>query len=122
MVDPLTVFAAAGNALQFAEFAIKVVKKTIEYSTEGGSSEHQELQDVVQRLLATSAGLQNSIGQSSQLLPPGPIRALYTANKECMKVSKEAFDLLEELKLNRYGTFWRSSKSSVKYSDDVCGN
>jgi hypothetical protein len=112
MVDPFTAFAAAGNALQFAELGVKLISKTIEYSSCGGSQEHQALQNVVQQLMASTAHLQESMNTYASQPQPGPARALHRANIECLRVSKEFYDLLNELKLNRYGTMWRSGELS----------
>ena len=122
-MDPFTAFAAAGNVLQFTELGINLIKKTIEYSRDGGSSEHQRLQDVVQRLMVSSAHLHQSLHDEVDEAPelgtnatesyrtkPGPKLALHLANNECLRVSGELCALLSSLKLDKYRSAWRSSK------------
>lgn len=129
-MDPFTAFAAAGNVLQFTQLGINLISKTIEYSNGGGSSEPQALQDVVQRLMASSAHLHQSLqhdvdgayehapdGSVRCNKPPGTALALHLANEECLRVSKELFELLDRLKLNRYGSVWRSGKAFLLLND-----
>ncbi|OAL39757.1 hypothetical protein AYO20_01154 [Fonsecaea nubica] len=112
MVDPLTTFAAAGNALQFVSLGIDLVRKTIDYANGGGNNYFESLKDCVQRLSVSSAHLQTSMESSaSQLLPPGPARGLHRANLECLKVSQEFTATLDKLGLNRRHSLWKSGES-----------
>ncbi|KIY03185.1 uncharacterized protein Z520_01652 [Fonsecaea multimorphosa CBS 102226] len=109
MVDPLTTFAAAGNALQFVQLGVDLLRKTIEYSHGGGNSNFQTLQDCAQRLSVSSARLQRSMESgASQLLHPGPARALRRANLECLRLSRELTAILNQLGFNRPHSLWSS--------------
>lgn len=109
MIDPLTAFSAAGNALQFAELGVKVVLKTIDYANGGGDIEYQRLQDLAQQLTASNAHLHATLTEAAaQPLPPGPARALYYANEECLKVAREFLEVLNALKFNRTRSLWKS--------------
>lgn len=113
MIDPLTAFSTAASALQFAEFAVKLIRKCIEYSAGGGSHEHQALQDLIQQLTVSNAHLHASLDRSRvNRQSHGPARALHLANEECLKISHEIYRLLDGLKLNRSCTMWRSGKST----------
>ncbi|KAH0845847.1 hypothetical protein FOPE_11040 [Fonsecaea pedrosoi] len=110
MVDPLTTFAAAGNALQFVSLGIDLVRKTIDYANGGGNNYFESLKDCVQRLSVSSAHLQTSMESiASQSLPPGPARGLHRANLECLRVSQEFTAMLEKLGLNRRHSLWKSA-------------
>jgi hypothetical protein len=109
MVDPLTAYGVSVNILQCIELGSKLVQKTIEYSATGGSHEHDTLRSLAQQLIVSNAHLQTSLQTNGPRKPtPGPARALYLANEECLKVSKEFISLIEELKLNGHVTPWKS--------------
>lgn len=111
MSDPFTALAAAGNVLQFAELGTEFIQKAIHYAQSGCSKEHQALQDVTQNLIASNAHLQELLkDNSADYAQPGPGRALYRANMECLTISQELVHLLETLKLNRSGSMWNSGK------------
>ncbi|KIW27934.1 uncharacterized protein PV07_07630 [Cladophialophora immunda] len=115
MVDPLTTFAAAGNALQFVQLGIDLIGKTIDYSQGGGNNSFQALRDCVQRLSVSSAHLQRSMeSNASQPLNPGPARALHRANLECLRVSQQFTAILDKLGLNRPHSLWSSVKLALK--------
>src|ERR1700742_3571832 len=98
MIDPITVFATAGNALQFVQLGLTISAKTIDYSSGGGNNEFDMLQNCVQRLVVASVQLQDSLkATASSTTLPGPTRALYSANSECLRVSKELTGLLQNL-------------------------
>ena len=114
MADPFTIFAAAGNALQFAEVGAKLIRKTIEYAKIGSAKEHRELQDVTQRLIASNAHLEDLLEiEAADITAPGPARALKQANQECLSTSQELVALLGELKLNKSRSVWKSGELRV---------
>ncbi|KAH0832653.1 hypothetical protein FOPE_01273 [Fonsecaea pedrosoi] len=115
MVDPLTTFAAAGNALQFALLGIDIIKKTAQYSKGGGNAEFETIRDVVQRLAVSSVNLQEAIeARTARYLPPGPARALASANMRCLELSREVTSFLESLGLNKQHTLWASVKFALR--------
>lgn len=111
-MDPLTAFAAAGNALQFVQLGIDIIGKTIEYSSGGGHNEFHALRECVQRLSVSNAHLLQSMeADASQTPPPGPARALHAANIECLRVARKVANALDELGFNRPHTLWNSGQS-----------
>ncbi|KIW69033.1 hypothetical protein PV04_04937 [Phialophora macrospora] len=115
MMDPITIFAVAGNALQFVQLGVDIVSKTIEYSHGGGHSEFQALRDCLQRLSVSNAHLQKSMElNAAHRLPPGPARALHAANVECMRVSNDIATALDKLGFNKPHSVWSSVKLALK--------
>lgn len=109
MIDPVSSFAIAGNVLQFAELAVKLVSKSAEYAVGGGSEHYTSLHSLIERLAASNAHLQSSLDQASlRTIQPGPERALHLANEECLRVSKEFTAFLSEFKINDSRVFWSS--------------
>lgn len=109
MVDPLSAFGAAVNILQCIEVGSKLVQQAAEYSAFGGSHEQNTLRKMTQQLIVSNSHLQTYLeAHGPTKTAPGPNCALYLANQECLRVSKEFLDLLEELKLTGYVSTWRS--------------
>ncbi len=119
MVDPLTTFAAAGNALQFVQLGIEIIGKTIQYSRGGGHNEFQALRSCVQRLSVLNAHVQHSMeSNATQPHPPGPARALQAANLECLRISRDMTVVLEKLGFNKPHTVWSSCESTSDIAID----
>lgn len=116
-MDPLTAFAAAGNALQFVQLGIDIISKTMEYSRGGGHNEFQALRDCVQRLSVSNAHLLQSVeSNTSHDPPPGPARALHAASLDCLRVSREVASALDKLGFTKPHTLWSSGQShSIAY-------
>ena len=113
MVDPLTAFAAAGNALQFVILGVELVGKAIDYSHGGGSKEYQALKDLSQRLVISTAHLQASMESNATAgLPDGPARSLYLANEECLGICENFIRFIDGLGLNRPKNIWKSGESN----------
>lgn len=109
MVDPLSTFGAAVNILQCIEVGSKLIREAAEYSACGGSHEHDTLRRMTQQLVVSNSHLQTYLEAHGPSNPaPGPNYALYLANQECLRVSKDFLNLLEELKLTGYVSTWKS--------------
>ena len=112
LMDPLTAFAAAGNVLQFVQLAATTVDKFVKYVQNGGDLEHQRLQAIVQQLLVSNDHLRQSLeAEVTSSVPPGPRRALYHANQQCLEISREFVEFLDETKLTRSKNPWKISES-----------
>jgi hypothetical protein len=73
-MDPFSAFAAAGNVLQFVQFGIGLVHKSVSYIQDGGDLEHQALQGMLQQLLVSNDHLRQSLETESDLKhTPGPV-------------------------------------------------
>jgi hypothetical protein len=114
-MDPLTAFAAAGNVLQFVQLGATLINKSIEYATDGGNSEYQRLQPVVQQLLVSNAHLSDALAQNTTapISTPGPARAVQLANLQCLEVSRDFVSFLNESKLTKPGLSWRNGMLRV---------
>jgi hypothetical protein len=109
-MDPLTVFAAAGNVLQFVQLGATLISEIIDYASDGGSSEYEKIQPVVQQLLVSNAHLSDALAQNSTLPTgaPGPAKAAEQANKQCLEISRGFINFLHCSKLTKPGLSWRS--------------
>lgn len=108
-MDPITSVALAGNVLQFAELGASLISKTLEYSRNGGSREHESLQRISNQLLVSTTHLQQEL--KAELLSasaPGPGRALFLATQECHKVAEEFVALTGKLHLANRGFSWHN--------------
>jgi hypothetical protein len=115
--DPVTAFAVACNVLQVIELGMKALSRAAAYrKSEGGAlKEQQELQDVSQSLNSLNNTLltsitedQNSIQSSSEQL------RLAEANGQCLRLSRELIDFLEDLKLRNRHSVLDSIRISMK--------
>jgi hypothetical protein len=111
MVDPFTAFSAAGNVLQFAELGAKFIREAVHYANSGGSDHHQAIQDIVQSLSVSNAHLQSHLETDAAVLDkPGPARALFRANQDCLRVSNELTKLLDKLRPKGSRSLWRNGE------------
>lgn len=104
VLDPLSAFSVACNVLQIVEIGARVLNTAAEYrsATDGAISEHAELRNISQSLLALNADLRTSLSASkaSETKLQNKAEALLeSANDRCLKISTEFVKLLDRLKI-----------------------
>lgn len=60
-MEALVAVGLASNALQFVQFAVKVISKGKEIYDHGSTVEYSDLEDVTKRLIELNARLQESL-------------------------------------------------------------
>lgn len=115
MTEPLTIFAAAGNALQFIELGVKLTRSVVEYSraADGLPAEHHDLLKVVTMLHSTCEQLEapacDSTSRRKELQ-----KAIESMNQECLRISKDFVSIVDSLKVEGTPTAWKSLKTTFK--------
>ncbi|PYH47646.1 uncharacterized protein BP01DRAFT_354850 [Aspergillus saccharolyticus JOP 1030-1] len=116
-MDPISAFSLACNILQIIELGQKTLSLALDYRKAGSGTlrEHEDLQGVLQCLMSMNVDLQASIpnaNQPSNLTPA--LARLRQANEECLRLSIEFVDLLNQLKLRTPHALLESIRASVK--------
>lgn len=104
-MEPLSAFSVACNVLQIVEIGAKVLKTAAEYrsAADGAISEHAELRNISQSLLALNADLRTSLSGPTATDTKIQNKAkilLESANDQCLKVSTDFIKLLDRLKVD----------------------
>jgi len=129
-MDPLSAFSVACNVLQIVDIGAKVLKTAAEYraATDGAISEHAELRNISQSLLALNAELQTSLSAPTPKATDTGAQdkaklLLESANDRCLKVSIDFIKLLDRLKVDgtRHAMLesLRLSVKSLWYKDRI---
>lgn len=117
MADPLSALSLACNVLQIIEYGAKILTKTAEYhsAADGAPSEQTTLRGVVQSLKGLNTELAACIPLPSSTSPvSGPKARLIAANNECLRLSNEFLELLDQLTVTKKHSVLESFRMSVK--------
>lgn len=113
-MDPITAFGTAVNVLQVVQFGIKIIQKTYESSKSGGIDHLDSFQQLNQQLLASNGYLSQSLAERrTNDHRPGPLRALWLANEECLNISASFVNLMDDFKHSISGTKLRNGMFHV---------
>ena len=98
MIDPLTGFAVAGNALQFADLLVKLISKTcsIYRSTDGLEDEYTYLRTTAQNVRNCNL-LLDEFSKDLSAQQGHAAQALLDANNACLAVTTEVVSFIEKV-------------------------
>src|SRR5436190_2335983 len=108
-MDPVTALGIAGNAIQFVDFARKLISTGIQYyeSSDGTLLEHTELSAAAENLARLTAKIQQSEKLQQSLLAPKRGRdnsddligqGLLDAINQCHQLALEMSEVMNKLK------------------------
>jgi hypothetical protein len=125
VLDPFTALSLAGNAIQFVEFASKIVSKGNEIRKDGAASETLVLEYTTTRLQELTIGLRN---HNREVLGVGCLskddQILEDVSRDCVDVGSVLLDKLQKVKVldsdkHRRWKSWRQALKLVWRKEDL---
>jgi hypothetical protein len=116
MLDPLTAIGLASAIVQFVDFSSRLVSETKElyHSTEGNSTQNEELHAVTEDLRELCKTLSSVQGRAPGVEPSTDELALLELSGSCNFVADELIAVLEKLRVKSAHEKWGSFKIALK--------
>jgi|SRR5271154_922403 len=116
MLDPLTAFATAVNAIQLAELGVQVLRKAHEVRTgvKGLTKEQAHLESLVHHLQTTLESLEGTTERKDQQALSDEAQCLQQASHDCASISKDFLTLLDSFKVKDTRDKWDVFKQAIR--------